>query len=62
MEKLFTIKETAQILNVHWKTVYRWILEKSINATQIGRAYKISEEEINYIKNNGLRKQKIRTE
>lgn len=56
MEKLFTIKETAQILNVHWKTVYRWILEKSINATQIGRAYKISEEEINFIRNNGLRK------
>lgn len=58
MEKLFTIKETAQILNVHWKTIYRWIREKKINAIQIGRAYKISEDEINFIKNNGLRKQR----
>ena len=58
MDKLFTIKETAQILNVHWKTIYRWIREKNINAIQIGRAYKISEDEINFIKNNGLRKQR----
>ena len=56
MDKLYTIKETAQILNVHWKTIYRWVVNKNINAMQIGRTYKISENEINFIKQNGLRK------
>lgn len=56
MENLYTIKETAQQLNVHWKTVYRWILNKNIKAIQIGRIYKISESEIVYVRDNGLRK------
>ena len=56
MDKLYTIKETAQILNVHWKTIYRWIREQKIIATQIGKVYKISESEIDFVQKSGLRK------
>lgn len=55
MEEFYTIKEVANKLKVHWKTIYRWIQEDKIKATKFGRDWKISQEEIDFIKNNGLR-------
>lgn len=56
-EKLYTMKQTAELLNKHWKTIYLWVKEGKIQATQIGRAWFVSSVEINYIKKNGLRGQ-----
>lgn len=55
MDSFYNIKDVAEKLNVHWKTVYRWILNGNINAIKIGRVYKISHQELEYIKQNGLR-------
>lgn len=57
-EKLLTIKQTAEIFNKHWKTVYFWVRDGKIQATQIGRAWYVSSAEVNYIKKNGLREEK----
>lgn len=50
-----TVKEVADIFNVYFRTVHLWIKEKKIKATQVGRKYLISDSEIEYIKQNGLR-------
>ena len=52
---MFYVKEVAKILNVHFRTVHLWIKQRKIKAVQIGRKYLISEEEVEYIKTNGLR-------
>lgn len=52
---MLSLKETANRLGIHWKTVRTYCLEGKIKATKIGRDWKISEEEVNYIKQNGLR-------
>lgn len=50
-----TVKEVAEIFNVYFRTVHLWIKQGKIKATQVGRKYLISEEEIDFVKKNGLR-------
>lgn len=45
-----TIRETADILGVHWQTVRNWIVEGKIKALKINRTVRISEEEIERLK------------
>lgn len=52
---MLSTKQVSKILGVHEKTVYLWIKQKRIIATRLGRNYKINKEEVEYIKNNGLR-------
>lgn len=54
-EELLTIKQVADILGKHWKTVYFWVQKGQIKATQIGRSWCISSREVNWVKKNGLR-------
>ena len=50
-----TVKEVAEIFNVYFRTVHLWIKQGKMKATQVGRKYLISDSEIEYIKQNGLR-------
>ena len=52
---MFSTKQTAEKLGVCEKTIFFWIKQGKIKAIKIGRNYKISEEEIEYIKQNGTR-------
>ncbi len=47
MEQLFfSVEETAELLNLHPKTVRRFIREEQIKAVKIGRAWRISRENL----------------
>jgi excisionase family DNA binding protein len=50
-----TAKEVAEIFNVYHRTVHLWIKQGKMRATKVGKKYQISQEEIDYIKKNGLR-------
>lgn len=52
---MLSVKEVAILVNVHPRTILRWIKSNKLKATQIGRNYKISKEEVEYILTNGLR-------
>ena len=51
-----TVKEVAELLNVYYRTIHLWIKQGKIKAKQVGRKYLITQEEIDYILENGLRK------
>lgn len=53
---MLSTKQVSKILGVHEKTIYLWIKQGKIIATQLGRNYKVQESEVEYIKVNGLRK------
>lgn len=48
-----TIRETADILGVHWQTVRKWIKNGDIKVYKNGRIIRISEEEIERLKRGG---------
>ncbi|MCA9391662.1 helix-turn-helix domain-containing protein [candidate division WWE3 bacterium] len=45
-DALYSLKETAEILNVHWQTVRSYIKNGSLKAVKVGRAYRIREKDI----------------
>lgn len=45
-----TIKETAKIFGVHWRTVRNWIRDGKIKAVKIERTIRIPDEEIERLK------------
>lgn len=44
--KLYTISELSRILNLHTKTILRFIHEGKINARKIGRTWRVTEEDL----------------
>lgn len=50
------VEEVSTIFNVGIRTVYSWIKGNQIKAVRVGKRYYISNEELEYIKKNGLRK------
>lgn len=51
--KLYTVKEVAEILDLHVETVRRHIKQGDLKAAKIGRAYRILEKDLkDYIMNN----------
>lgn len=48
-------KKVANELGVNPKTVWLWIKQGRIKAIRLGKNFKVSEEELDYIKKNGLR-------
>jgi len=46
-----TVKETAAIFGVHWQTIRNWIKDGKIKAVRIGKTIRITEEEIERIRN-----------
>jgi len=59
---MFTVKEASKELKVHYRTVETWLIENKIKGTKIGRQWRISKEEIDYIKVNGLRNENVSRE
>jgi excisionase family DNA binding protein len=54
-EKLLTVAETAEALRIKPATVRAWVLRRKINSFRVGRAVRISAEEIEQVLRNGLR-------
>ena len=55
VRKLMTVQETAEALMIKPATVRAWVLRRKINSFRIGRAVRISAEEIERILQDGLR-------
>jgi excisionase family DNA binding protein len=53
--KLFTVQETAEALNLKVSTIRAWTLRRKLNSFRIGRAVRISAEEVERILHDGLR-------
>jgi excisionase family DNA binding protein len=45
-QELLTIKEAAQILRIHWHTVYEWVYLKKIPYVKFGRVIRIPRDEL----------------
>ena len=53
MERLLTVKETAEILNSRVMQVYAWVSEGILPAVRIGRRIRISPEALRSFIDNG---------
>lgn len=55
IEKLYTVQEVAEILQVHERTVFRYMEagnKNQLKAFKVGRAWRIKESELNRYINN----------
>lgn len=52
-----TIEEVVEIFKVHFRTVYLWIRKGQMKAVKIGKRLYVSDSEIAYIQENGLREE-----
>lgn len=55
---MLSVKEVSERLGIHEKTVYIWAKQGKIKSIRMGKLYKITEEEVEYIKKNGTREAK----
>lgn len=55
MQSLYTCDEIAIKLSVKVPTVWEWIRKKKLGAYKIGRAYQVSEEQLNSFMNSCLK-------
>lgn len=46
VDKLMTLKEVAETLNVSYKTVYRWIKAEKLTAVRVGGVLRVSKEHL----------------
>ena len=46
MDKLFTVEEVSEKLQVHWQTVLNYIKSGELRAVRIGRGYRIAPEDL----------------
>ena len=45
-ETVYTLKEVAEGLGVHYQTVKGWVSDGKINAAKIGRSYRVTGAEL----------------
>lgn len=57
---LLSRKEAAKQLGISDKTLYFWLKQGKVDYVRMGKLYKITEEEVEYIKKNGTREPNIR--
>lgn len=43
---MLSIKQAAEILGVHWKTVYNHIINKTLKAHKVGRQWRIKQSDL----------------
>lgn len=55
VEKLYALKESAKILGCCERSMFTYLHEGKVKGVRIGRLWKVTESELNYIKENGLR-------
>lgn len=53
--KFLTVEEVANALRIHRATVTRWIKERRLPATKVGRRWLISEEDYNLVVSGGIK-------
>ena len=53
---MLTIKDVAKTLKLHEMTVYRYVVSGKIKSVKFGNTYRITEEEVEKIKKDGLSK------
>ena len=54
IQKMHSVQEVAEILGVHYMTARNWCVEGRIKAQKIGRMWRISDDELRRIVNEGL--------
>lgn len=52
---MLTVEQVAEILNVAKITIFRHLKSGKIKGVKIGNVWRISQEEIKYIMENGIR-------
>ena len=55
MKEVFTAKEFSEIMGISERTAKRWIREEKIKTFKLGRLRRISADEIERIKKEGVR-------
>ncbi len=53
-EKLFSIEEVAKKLNLHHKTIRRYITNGGLKANRVGKQWRISQEDLNLFLDNSV--------
>lgn len=53
--KFLTVEEVADALRIHRATVTRWIHEKKLPASKVGRRWLISEEDYKMVVSGGIK-------
>lgn len=53
LKELYTLKETAQALKVSERTIHRYIRDGKLEAHKIGQAWRIPEESLKSLYENG---------
>ncbi len=49
----YTVKQVAELLQVHWQTVLNYIKNKKLEATKLGKGYRVSQRSLDrFIKQN----------
>ena len=46
MDKLMSLQEVAEKLNLHYRTVLNWVQEGKLEAVKTGRVWRISQQEV----------------
>jgi excisionase family DNA binding protein len=46
MDKLFTVEQVSEKLQVHWQTILNYIKSGELRAVRIGRGYRIDPEDL----------------
>ena len=46
MNGTLTLTETAKYLNVHYNTVYRWVVKGTLPSIKLGGRYRIRQEDL----------------
>lgn len=59
---MLTVDDASKELKVHYRTIIVWILENKIKAIKIGRQWRISQDEIDFVKKYGLRNNNVSRE
>lgn len=52
--QVYSTKEVAEILRVHYKAVLQWIKAGKLKATRVGRDFKITGAEIKRVLDEGI--------
>lgn len=48
------LKEVSEVLGLHYNTVLKYVTAGLIHAVKIGKSYRVSEDEIDRIKREGI--------
>ncbi len=46
-DRYYSLAEVARVLNVSYMTIYRWVHDRKLKATQVGRQFRISSQDLN---------------